>query len=1508
MRKFSKILIPLLVLALLVGVFAVMAFAEDVEQPTPSEINTSAPGTQNTNGAGRPTSTNNSYVVGDSTVNYTLWQWNGFTDCNASIWSNSFKDVVTTDGSQYIYNTRYVVWSIDLSTASEMPAEFKVHGKASTWSAPDAEAAGATGWYGAQNFKTAELFPNAKAYEWHNFAVVLDTTNNAITAFADGNAVRTWTLVKNPIFALTNIQIEPVNWRSFAAGTSLAYTNSVTATYSDESAMLAGLANGTYDSFADADFTNNGHVVAPSKPLSTEMCTVKWYNPDGTVLLAETQVEKGGVAIDPIGIGTWATEANGTTAVTNFTVNADTNLYTTTHLKMTDSQGAVTFYGAETTDLHSVFYNAAVNATADIFVNVNLASDDALNFNNGVTVRLWGVELTSNKSDAITNGNAFTFEGVTTADGKRGTFTSTVRLFNVQSANCRPTFKNLHINFKDIRVGDLRNGTYTFENCAIDLGANGYFDGGWYQSNKQQVKWFFIDSIVRVTGSTTPFQLSGRGQYYMPQLYLLGKTHIQTASYTFQTDKSYTPAEDGVNDALIVIGKDVTFGSAGTHMFNTSTAYTKLILEKGAWVLRDPAVVQSKANVVFASQVNRDGTYVEAELPYTFSGQDKTMQAPSYDFDGDGVSDLTAQTNSYRVLAPIATKTNGTTITYYHTAATLASALKSPANGDVFDIYEDVTITAVELLAVGSEKSVTVNLHGITLTYSGNGRLLACSGNVTIQGINVDGKKAKIDSTRAGDLMMPGVSDYVLNLKNLDIDLNEKLCDWRGGTLNIDGCNLTNKAGSVVLQVYVRGTANINFNITGSTLYGTQTGSSGTIYATRHADGTGNYTINIDNSDIKTACNNAITIASAKAGDAVNLGEKTNFIIEDNGRAGFAGSGNLAITIAEGFKYGTNAISSASTTLPDGTAGLFIPAEDGMFVYTSANNPNFVYIVYNDNGSAITAGLNATVTAAELVANSGTIKFFKDVTVEANGTTSVEKDVIFNLNGTTMTFVGLATGKDATNRYNIRNGHSLAFTNGTVDATALGDNLANAQNGHIANLTFDGVKLYVASTITDFRASGTITIKDSQITTSQKAGNVFTLARGGNAKVKVDVDGSTIVSTNEEFRAPIFTASVIATFNLDITVDNSTIDAGRGVPFAAGNEAETYVDSYFNITVNNSWIKSGSTVLVNGGSDDYRTTITLGEGTYANRKAVDRSIDLAIAKGYMLADSDLEGYDYMVAEKIDVVIKANLTLYNTITFNVYLPTNLVSINGIARESLEMVDLDKDGVDDHYKFEVVNLAADAAAAKIAINAVFDVNGTNYYLNTNTSVVNYLVQAINSATSEESRNLTANVARYIENAYLFSGKETTELDAILTNANYVEYVKTLTDLDQNVTGEKLNIGNITDAFDNVTFNLTEGVKVRFTLKSEYNGTFKINGESYTVENGMYGDYNFVEIDIRAFDFARNGLRITGDVSGAWNIHNYIAGLGDQYTGETKTLVNALYYYCEAANVYKTLQQQN
>ena len=917
---------------------------------------------------------------------------------------------------------------------------------------------------------------------------------------------------------------------------------------------------------------------------------------------------------------------------------------------------------------------------------------------------------------------------------------------------------------------------------------------------------------------------------------------------------------------------------------------------------------------------------------------------------------VSAEAPTDRSDVAIAAHTSGETVNYYFTTAQLEAALDAAANNDVFDIYADVTLSTGAWGATQTTRGLVVNIHGVTVTYTGSAMLLENANGkyhrngLTINGFTEGSNRAKLNITGKGVILENSTnasaddhgSPCYVNINNLDLTSNNYLFGLVRGNVTLTDSNVRTTHGSY--SMYFKPTTaftngkdtGISVTLNNSTL--TAAGASANNYSFPiyvHAQSAWPVYVSLTGESAlvnETGKGSGMLHYGANAGNTLYVGkEVTHSAISSNSGT------KLTVSVEEGYV--------APNATPFGSFPIFaVDGSEISFVEVSGGYEAQKPKVLGDPIATRTAdGVvtkyymeDAPKFVADLVGagNNVTFDIYAPMTIsQGSWGTLTSRNLVINIHGVTVTYTGTEYVFDHTSKY-ARNGveingitvdgkrGALEITQSSAFMLVTEGNSTVEDDKSVAYINLNNVDITTASSLLDMRR-GSVRIVDCVIKNTN--GSYLMMlngstnhTNGNDTSVELYVEDSVLIAGGTQankYAVPVYTQG--DNFPVNVTLKGNTVlgtetdsqDSEYGINFSVyalnsnANsviKADKTVSLYgrgFNCNAANTVVVEDGYVLSAAPNAVLKNTagvsgsfVALGESEFVFvPESADRVVRLS---------KNANDINYTVVSGSSIVVKANLTLYNTIEYNIYVPTDVtfLAVNNIPVELKPI----KIGGQDYYMAVLATFAANNAVHDFTVSISIENETSTQSIVKTLSVVDYLEVAMAQAKGN-SLNLLANVARYLSVAYDFAGTDKTDaFEALLDK--YADVIAALPTANLDSTG-KADIGTITDAFEEATFNL-EGIKIRFNIKEGYNGTVKIDGNEFVIVDGLCDELSYIEFDVRAFTLYNTGVKVAGDVNGTWNILNYVAGLevDGEYTGDTATLVNALYYYAQAASTYK------
>ena len=574
------------------------------------------------------------------------------------------------------------------------------------------------------------------------------------------------------------------------------------------------------------------------------------------------------------------------------------------------------------------------------------------------------------------------------------------------------------------------------------------------------------------------------------------------------------------------------------------------------------------------------------------------------------------------------------------------------------------------------------------------------------------------------------------------------------------------------------------------------------------------------------------------------------------------------------------------------------------------------WAAFDANNAIVAAG--ADVLPSSAVVGVAKIVLYNDVTLDMTAGVSFTTSVVFDLNGKVLTTYRDAANASGDSRFGLGN-NSVTFQNGTLNSVH-GANLIFAGNNTTGNITFTGLVFSASSCAIDFRSGGTLEVTGCTLNYNATSDRMFGLGIDGNdftfkatnCVVNInDIDPEDNAASPHFFR--ISGRGETTTVKGTVVLNNVVIYGGEGNGFYVSDAAAP--GSVVNITLmNGTKIFTKRSQVVGGGCANLTTKITVDETVVLDRIVLGKGMSFILPAGKVFAYQGEEGGRYAVVDfKAPTEVLGNLTLYTDINFNFFVPvtygdTLTFAINGVEAGCTQTT---INGAK-YYRIAVTGIQVYEAANGEFVLTVTSMNGTAVEAELATcSVLGYAQLVLDNADlGVTSKTLVANVVDYIAAAYAYdtNGDKLPEaLAKIMASESYIAATKEynrgkIGASDANPEGTK-------GAIASVQLNVTTGFKYRLNLDQGYTGTLTVNGTEYVVEKGMCGENSYIEVKILACNMLKDNITVVDEangINGSFDLEYYMSALTEKEEGkgDLSTLLEALYYYCEAAARYEAL----
>ena len=495
---------------------------------------------------------------------------------------------------------------------------------------------------------------------------------------------------------------------------------------------------------------------------------------------------------------------------------------------------------------------------------------------------------------------------------------------------------------------------------------------------------------------------------------------------------------------------------------------------------------------------------------------------------------------------------------------------------------------------------------------------------------------------------------------------------------------------------------------------------------------------------------------------------------------------------------------------------------------------------------------------------------------------------MFDLNGKTLYFSGY--------RWDVTG--NLAFKNGTIEVIDTNNYVFHGNPGNNAILLFENVTFnvsfaegYIGIAAVELY-SGILKIISSEVNIDGPAVLVqFTDTVRHNLLVKdSSIKAGSLVLTK-------YTSGLTDSY----TVTGSLIDLSGAMLVFDGSYSGR--GDTIAVSITSSSVKSNGIVSATGSLTSAIYTLLLSEVFLTAEPVLADTVGtVSIAGGERIMPVSGNGFAYRVTVP-KASFKANLLLESNFGVRFFIPegTNIVSleIGGILYTVADLTDIiDYDGV--VYKLITVkNIGPVNAADSFALNVVFEKDGVLHTVNSSYSVIDYISTLLETDYSTVIKRLAVSCADYIAAAYVYEGKVSPELTALLESATYLAN-KPQVFTPGNVTTD---LGALDTAISGVQLDLGSEMKIRFNFNSAYSGTLTVMDKTYEVAGGKVGEFDYVEVTMPAHELYDTVIVITADgACGTYSLTQYVTSkVVTEGTEALKNLISAFYTYCGMADTY-------
>ena len=515
----------------------------------------------------------------------------------------------------------------------------------------------------------------------------------------------------------------------------------------------------------------------------------------------------------------------------------------------------------------------------------------------------------------------------------------------------------------------------------------------------------------------------------------------------------------------------------------------------------------------------------------------------------------------------------------------------------------------------------------------------------------------------------------------------------------------------------------------------------------------------------------------------------------------------------------------------------------------------------------------------------------------------------------------------------------------------------NIENGSNGTIIADGCTFYSPLKGDAFDEATPLFYDISQYATAKFTNCSFSNIAFNNSHAEADgrTSGSMILGSGNTYSA----SCDLATATFESGVSAAALKSGWKQTLVGGktqliviNVAEDHVesDAYVVTAGATTGIPAGAIVhtledqaFVTLGANQALVTFDLGGKTLTQAR---EKTDASIPDGFELPSAKAGIYSYEYAPytetasgvtyityraeiSVDFSLKSNISLENNFVYNVFVPKALVDSGDVDLDVLvcgKEVTLSEtvtDGTDEYYVVYITDITAimggDTQEVTLTVNLGEDALTETASAVFSYSIPTYAKKLLAASGEENAKAMMANVLAYVKCAMDWAGTPYVEADgyAAVTNAlaDYAAESITPTDttaIDFSAIAKRPDTLSVIAAVSGATFKLDSTVAVRFYLAESFTGTLTLTykdlddadvNTTFTVENGKVDGKNYVELDLKAYYVAND---ITISFTGMTATENTAFNLAAYVVGcpdaEATTVAKALYAYATSALAYQ------
>lgn len=310
--------------------------------------------------------------------------------------------------------------------------------------------------------------------------------------------------------------------------------------------------------------------------------------------------------------------------------------------------------------------------------------------------------------------------------------------------------------------------------------------------------------------------------------------------------------------------------------------------------------------------------------------------------------------------------------------------------------------------------------------------------------------------------------------------------------------------------------------------------------------------------------------------------------------------------------------------------------------------------------------------------------------------------------------------------------------------------------------------------------------------------------------------------------------------------------------------------------------------------------------TYLTSSSVRGDGDIRISCGEGETLCSLSGGKFRArVTRVDAPMKANLTLNSDFFLNFYIPedTALISfsVGGVKYNISEIEKTVMIGGKKYYVITTDAIMPSNAAEVLTYDVTLTKDGIVHEATLGYSILDYVEALLSTDYSVYAKELAVSAIEYVNAAYRYTGRTSSELDDLRECEAYIKYTPDMVECKPVGTDHS----GAKDAVKSVQLNLGSTMKMRINLVDGYTGTLAVSGEYYEVVDGKVGELTYVEISLPAHRLYDEFFVFSvASGAGTYMIADYVYNVvSDAKTDDkTRELLLTFYSYLAYADRYE------